>query len=34
MDIIVKKTNNGLERLNRELNHLFPNPHPNMVEFV
>ena len=33
-DIIVNKTNNGLERLNRELNSLFPNPHPNMVEFV
>eukprot|EP01035_Chromulina_nebulosa_P016323 gene16323-21638_t len=33
-DFIVNKTNNGLERLNRELNGLFPNPHPNMVEFV
>ena len=33
-EIVVNKTNNGLERLNRELNHLFPNPHPNMVEFV
>ena len=33
-EIEVNKTNNGLERLNRELNHLFPNPHPYMVEFV
>ena len=28
------RTNNGLERFNRELNNAFPVGHPSMVEFV
>jgi len=28
------RVNNGLERLNRTINELFPTPHPSIVEFV
>lgn len=28
------RTNNPLERQNRELNSLFPTPHPNLLVFV
>jgi hypothetical protein len=32
--IMINRTNNPLERFNRELNSAFPTPHPTMAEFI
>jgi hypothetical protein len=32
--IIINRTNNPLERFNRQMNDAFPNAHPNMENFV
>ena len=31
---LINRTNNPLERFNRELNKKFPSAHPSMIEFV
>jgi hypothetical protein len=33
-DELVNRTNNALERYNRELNKAFPTAHPSMMDFV